>query len=96
MGAYTHGPWMVGRNDGFSVPINAGHELAFDLATVNHGGNDAEALANAKLIAAAPEMLDTLRHLLAAHNVVNRNGILPDLPAALAEATALVDRLEGA
>lgn len=61
--SYTRGPWLVGRNDGFSVPINASHELAFDLATVNHGGNDSEALANAKLIAAAPDMLTVLRDL---------------------------------
>lgn len=93
---HTRGPWLIGRNDGFSVPINASHELAFDLATVHHGGNDTEALANARLIAAAPDLLDAVQHLLGAHAVVDRNGVLPDLPAALAQASALVDSLEGA
>lgn len=69
MAQHTPGPWRAGRNDGYSLGIYAEGEQTFDLATVHNGGNDGEAIANARLIAAAPELLAAIQDALAAMEV---------------------------
>ena len=54
-GTYTPGPWSVDR------PYIRGAERV--IATLEAGRNEVEDAANARLIAAAPELLECLRHI---------------------------------
>lgn len=70
---HTPGPWVTGKNNcggGSNVVDGLGRHLAHTAAVRNINGQvlpekdrveDPEAKANARLIAAAPEMLETLR-----------------------------------
>lgn len=68
---FTPGPWKVGTYEDTGYSIDATHELNY-IAQV-HGGYEPtdECYANAKLIAAAPEMYDYLQNIA--------NGNYPDL-----------------
>lgn len=61
---HTPGPWSLrhgGRHDGDRLVTSGGS----DICRMDGGPNDdSETLANARLIAAAPELLDALRNLL--------------------------------
>lgn len=60
MSKHTRGPWTWCNGDGFSI----NRVMAKD--TVAHVlGDSAEADANMKLIAAAPELLEICKHILA-------------------------------
>jgi len=79
---FTQGNWEVskhGNNDSFGI-----HAGGNDFAIVK-GGNEegGEAEANAKLIAAAPDLLKALQILLkeARQNSFNLNGGINDTPA---------------
>lgn len=52
--SYTKGEWSFGHNIG----VYSGETHIADIAAVNNGFN--ETLANAKLIAAAPDLLEAL------------------------------------
>lgn len=60
---HTPGPWAVDDVYGLIMANNG----AYEVAAVHAARNDGEAKANARLIAAAPEMLEalneTLRHM---------------------------------
>lgn len=56
---HTKGPWVVENNAFPDVKANGRYIVLFD----NECPNDAETQANARLIAAAPEMLDMLKLL---------------------------------
>lgn len=58
--AHTPGPWNVSKSS-MDRLIYADSEHAFDLAIVRNGGSDANVEANARLIAAAPEMFAALK-----------------------------------
>lgn len=68
MSKHTPGPWVADDNEGFSVwkiysrmsPSGSGIPGPFVAEVI---GDSAEADANAHLIAAAPEMLDALKHI---------------------------------
>ena len=60
MGNWTPGPWKVNEAFGYSI-IGEGEEVA---ATYLTGAGDGEALANARLISAAPELATSLSELL--------------------------------
>ena len=72
MSAYTPGPWHAGMGNGagsiFSesgrVQLEKGGTTLYPIAQVNHGWNGAEDDANARLIAAAPELLAALQALV--------------------------------
>lgn len=75
MSGYTKGPWRVGKQYGQSVYIDSDAEPSLGYANweglaVVHGCDDSPSigeevmLANARLIAAAPEMLEALESLL--------------------------------
>jgi len=67
MSKHTPGPWVADDNEGFSMwkiysrmsPSGSGIPGPFVAEVI---GDSAEADANASLIAAAPEMLDALKH----------------------------------
>ena len=59
---YTTGPWRIARTDGSTVEIRGGSR---DLVICEVGDTSLEDSANAALIAAAPELLATLREALA-------------------------------
>jgi hypothetical protein len=70
---HTPGPWRFTRNGTIRAPEtekDAFGLAGFSVAEVFHGSDtgiqdDPDALANARLIASAPEMLETIRALLA-------------------------------
>ena len=54
--SHTLGPWATSKL-GDDIGIYADHEHAWDFAIVRDGGKASETIANANLIAAAPELL---------------------------------------
>ena len=74
-GKYTPGPWQVGEHDyadarGFVLTVNAGEHNICEISLP-----DATDEANARLIAAAPEMAEALKQALAALDAVNETDI---------------------
>ena len=62
---HTPGPWWVERRVGDALQINAKHRgegSSYCVASINHWEGDADK-ANARLIAAAPELLKALKEL---------------------------------
>lgn len=69
MSAHTPGPWKVFTTKDGNKVIGIGDVNAEGVADCGFGvwrGGDAEALANAKLMAAAPEMLAALKQVVEA------------------------------
>jgi hypothetical protein len=89
-GGYTPGPWDI-QAHAYDKRIAVGIGLVegpngYDVAEVYADDCDRdEALANARLIAAGPEMVEALQNMLAAHNT--------DAPECVA-ARALLARIE--
>lgn len=61
--AHTPGPWNI-SGAGMDRLIYSDSDQAWDLAIVRCGGNDRQTEANARLIAAAPDLLAALEALL--------------------------------
>lgn len=102
MSGHTPGPWAVGKPDGQSVEINTGTEprLFYDSwkgMAIVHGCNDEPEtgsdvmLANARLIAAAPDLLKALQELTdeLIHHMVDSGGLVQvqNARAAIGKAT---------
>jgi len=73
---YTSGPWVIGREIGGHVDIDAPNapvkwtalaRVVIETEAVNGYTRNAEAEANARLIAAAPEMFEMLRDVAEGH-----------------------------
>lgn len=64
MGQYTRGPWRIGGIK--DMKHGRGREIAADDARIGiiYGVTDPDVIANARLIAAAPEMLEALKMVL--------------------------------
>jgi hypothetical protein len=60
--SYTPGPWKV-AGDPQSPEIEGGDKLTLAFVNTSYSISDAEAQANAQLIAAAPELLEGLKFL---------------------------------
>jgi len=68
---HTQGPWHVGAGNGegsiFSdngrTRLEIGETTLYSIAQITRGWNEVEDEANARLIAAAPEMLEALQRL---------------------------------
>ncbi|RYY67736.1 MAG: hypothetical protein EOO12_00325 [Chitinophagaceae bacterium] len=87
--AHTPSPWQASP----SWNLNTGKIRVFDQTTMEAvadvwGGND-EAMANARLIAAAPDLLASLKQLISDHG--------NDIPIgrAMDDASALIAKVEG-
>jgi hypothetical protein len=98
---HTPGPWHASKG-GHDRLIYAESETAFDLAIVRGGGNDAETDANARLIAAAPDLrLACQRAARRLHDLpryLRENGhrVIGDIVAeCLADCNAAVQLTEG-
>lgn len=72
MSAHTAGPWHMGAGNGAGgvfpeygrTRLENGGTALYPIAQVNRGWNDAEDDANARLIAAAPDLLAALQALV--------------------------------
>lgn len=91
MNAHTPGPWFISYTHDGNTEIaiddapGINGQRDYDLVTVTHGDPD-ELRANARLIAAAPELLAALEHVL---DRATMPGFLRDkVKAAIAKATA--------
>ena len=86
MSRHTPGPWE------FEI-ITSSYVTAFDgthIADVHHGRTataKAEGSANARLIAAAPDLLEALKEVFSDHDAVNRLSWVNRAAAAIAKAT---------
>jgi hypothetical protein len=97
---HTPGPWVFLEDGRTETPENACEPLticgpkADDLANV-YSNDDAtvsiaraQAVANARLIAAAPDLLEALLNVMAMESLWGRTGTIPDQArAAIAKAT---------
>ena len=93
MTTHTPGPWRIGRGaqaDPFAIEAEAR-----TVAHVKHAGRD-QTEANARLIAAAPEMLDALYDLvLQADDTGCSDDLIVTSARAIETARALLDRIDG-
>jgi hypothetical protein len=83
---FTHGPWRVGGPNGYR------NQLGIDPTIGAVYGAGAELEANARLVAAAPDLYHALRNLLDACEREDRAA----LPHVIRAAYAAVARVEGA
>lgn len=93
MSKHTPGPWIACDNNGYSIwrvtsPEYRAESASRTIAEVV--GDSAETEANARLIAAAPEMYEALRHL--AHNA-RASGA--EMGLALVVAYDVLNKIEG-
>ena len=73
---FTPGPWNVERyDDNGSILVNDSSDLSRNIAAINNSRIRVEVLANARLIAAAPEMLVALEAMLDAFGVMRKAGV---------------------
>ncbi len=98
MDRYTKGPWHVGVGNGEGSifadegrsRLELGGTALYPICQINNGWNDAEDAANARLIAASPEMYDALKDLITYLGVDVDNGLdelLTNARAVIAKAT---------
>jgi hypothetical protein len=97
----TPGPWEIGMRGGFNANLicdRSGEDMHTDNAICSVFGmyqhqdvedqKDSKGLANARLISAAPELLEALKNLLESHyngNIINAD--CTEAEAAIAKAT---------
>ena len=95
---HTPGPWHVGigNGDGSIFPevgrtrLEDGGTTLYPIAQVNRGWNAVEDDANARLIAAAPDLLAALRNVIASYRANDPDSManaINDAEAAIAKAT---------
>ena len=85
MNKHTPKPWLAGTDpDAFNIEINRGNNL---IAVVVYCDTREERMANARLIAAAPELLKALEQMVAAFNVKEIDPLVAFLTIEKAQAT---------
>lgn len=103
--SHTPGPWWIERRVGDALQVNAEHRgkgSSYCVASVNHWEGPAD-LANARLIAAAPDLLAALKDLAdwLAYGLNKADGAEPTAEdhvaceRVAAQARAAVDKAEG-
>ena len=87
MGQYTRGPWRIGGIK--DLEYGRGREIAADDARIGvvYGVTDPNVIANARLIAAAPEMLAALKMVL-------QHGRIDDSESRMAMVAAAITKAE--
>ena len=86
---HTPGPWTV-TNSGLSIK-SSGHSIHDRIADVYHSEKSAEIdRANARLIAAAPELLEALKGTLAMLELLNAPGTNDPIEARVFQARAAI------
>jgi hypothetical protein len=79
---HTKGPWHIGAGNGEGsvfadtgrTRLEQGGTTLYPICNVTRGWNEAEDAANARLIAAAPDMLEMLHEVLALLNNPDADG----------------------
>jgi hypothetical protein len=93
MNKYTKGPWHIGAGNGEGsvfadtgrTRLEQGGTTLYSICSVTLGWNDAEDAANARLIAAAPELLEALKDAI---EIIEGTGLDASIQrAAIAKAT---------
>ena len=96
MAKHTPGPWETDKMEGDFFPrviLPPREDWCKSSITINEGRGDMEECqANARLIAAAPDLLEALRELAGCLNVLNPNR---RLVKALREARASIAKAQG-
>lgn len=87
MGQYTRGPWRIGGIK--DLKEGRGREIAADDARIGivYGVTDPDVIANARMIAAAPEMLESLKMVL-------QHGRIDDSESRMAQVAAAITKAE--
>lgn len=93
MSAHTPGPWQVNHNDPFQVCDACDARGCGPIATML--GTAAEKRANARLIAAGPELLEALEAVVCAALPIGERGGEHVYHPAVTQARALLNRLHG-
>lgn len=87
---HTPGPWKATPYDDASQPYEVSSETGYFFATIGGGLSDGEAAANARLVAAAPDLLAACERMVAVVREWANEGFVviaeddPDLVQALA------------
>jgi hypothetical protein len=93
MNKYTKGPWHIGAGNGEGsvfadtgrTRLEQGGTTLYSICSVTLGWNDAEDAANARLIAAAPELLEAIKDAI---EIIEGTGLDASIQrAAIAKAT---------
>jgi|SRR5579864_8501228 len=95
---HTAGPWHLSPNFGY-VRKNTGHTddgpKDFNIASIHDFGEEAEVVANARLIAAAPELLEELETVVAIMNWEEVPPTEEKFDAIIARAEAAIRKAKG-
>jgi hypothetical protein len=93
---HTPGPWEVLSRSIYQVDAIGGREVVHGNG-IKGRDNNQEREANARLIAAAPELLAALKGLVGAHlSTPGPRGVMLDVPHFLKQAEATIAKAEGA
>lgn len=93
--SHTPGPWRFHRTAGVPrIHVNAPDTFSIARVSTSHFGVEA-ATANARLIAAAPDLLSSLRSLVDRLRRVERWPVASDHMAYLQDAEAAIAKAEG-
>lgn len=95
MTKHTPGPWRVGPVDDTLVSDASGREVAAVDGDYNNPDEWPSMEANARLIAAAPEMYAELRKLADALNSGRQLDTMHFMPSAIARINSIVAKAEG-
>ena len=93
MSKHTPGPWRIftpGPNGCYTVGTHQGLMTATVAHSANHLAECEQAIADARLIAAAPKLLAALKHLMVAHGE-QLDYAFQQAQEAIAEAEGLAD-----
>lgn len=92
---HTPGPWRIERKDGGMFNVVAGHDYFTRTFVAFMGANpeEGDTEANARLIAAAPELLEALEAMVATSPIDDE--VLPQVLAAIARAKGIAQHTSG-
>jgi hypothetical protein len=96
MKAHTQGPWFISLEGRFVRYRIGGTGFAYNVCAMEaFGGPEDEKWANAHLIAAAPELLEALEHMVAVSNWATTIQSEEQYDAMIANAEAAIRKAKG-